>query len=240
MRTLKKIVKRAFHAAGLNISRVRNDKRPPTPLVYHGIELVFDVGASAGLYGRHARAEGYKGRIVSFEPLPDAYAKLTEIASADPLWTVHKRCAVGSEAGEAEINISGNSLSSSLLNMLQSHTSAEPGSSYIGKAKTDVIALDSVFDLYHVNGEKTHLKIDTQGYESKVLKGVERNLKNIFAVELEMSLVPLYEGQDLYMHFLHFFEENNFYLWSLEPVFANPETGQLLQFDAVFVRKQCN
>lgn len=237
MRSLKHMARRAFRVTGFDISRIRNDKKPPTPLVHHGIELVFDVGASAGLYGRHARAEGYKRRIVSFEPLPDAHAKLAELASTDPLWNVHKRCAVGSADGEAEINIAKNSLSSSLLNMLQAHTAAEPDSSYIGKAKTDVIALDSVFEQYRSNNEKTYLKIDTQGFESEVLKGVRRNLKNIFAVELELSIVPLYEGQSLYMHFFNSFDANEFYLWSLEPVFANPQTGQLLQFDAVFVRK---
>lgn len=237
MRTLKNIVKHAFQTVGLNISKVGNDKNPPTPLVHHGIELLFDVGASAGLYGRYARTRGYKGRIVSFEPLPEEHAKLLKLASSDPLWHVHDRCAVGSEAGKAEINISKNSLSSSLLNTSQTLTNAEPETSYIGKAKTDVIALDSVFDFYRTYNEKTYLKIDTQGFESEVLKGINQNLKNIFAIELELSIIQLYEGQELYKHFFQFFEANDFYLWSLEPIFANVQTGQLLQFDAVFIRK---
>ncbi|MFX8373787.1 FkbM family methyltransferase, partial [Acinetobacter baumannii] len=92
-------------------------------------------------------------------------------------------------ASEVDINISGNSYSSSILPMLPAHLSAAPESLYIGKAKTKVITLDSVFDEYRVNKEKVFLKIDTQGFEAEVLSGLSRNLRNITAVQLEMSIV---------------------------------------------------
>lgn len=76
-----------------------------------------------------------------------------------------------------------------------------------------------------------------QGFESKVLKGLTLNLKNVFGVEIEMSVVPLYDNQELYNYFFSFFEQNGFALWSLVPIFRKDDTGELLQFDAVFVRK---
>jgi FkbM family methyltransferase len=239
MRIVKKIVKNIFRSAGLNVSQIVGPppSPPPSPLVHYKIELLLDVGANIGQFAMHARAEGYKGRIVSFEPVPDAYETLLLKSQSDPLWTVHKRCAVGSKPGEAEINISGNSQSSSLLPMLQAHLSAAPDSVYIGKAKTEVITLDSVFESYRTHNEKTLLKIDAQGFETEVLNGLSKNFQHIFAVQIELATVPLYGSQDLYQHFFTFFEESGFFLWSLIPVFGDASTGQLLEFDAVFVRK---
>ena len=234
MKIIKKIAKKIFNKVGLNVSHY---KKYPELLLHHKIELLFDVGANFGQYAMHTRESGYKGKIISFEPLPDAYEKILKNSKNDPLWTIHKRCALGSGISEMEINISQNSQSSSILSMLHSHSSAAPESSYIGKTKTDVITLDSIFDSYQKNDEKIFLKIDVQGFESEVLKGLSLNLKNIFAVEIELSVVPLYEKQELCNYFFSFFEKNGFTLWSLAPFFQSDETGELLQFDAVFVKK---
>ena len=234
MKIIKKITKKIFNKVGLNVSQY---KKYPSFCYNHKIELLFDVGANFGQYAMHTRESGYKGKIISFEPLPDAYEKILKNSKNDPLWTVHKRCALGSVISEMEINISQNSQSSSILPMNHLHSSAEPKSSYIGKTMTDVITLDSIFSSYRKNDEKVFLKIDVQGFESEVLKGLALNLKNFFAVEIELSVVPLYEKQELCNYFFYFFEKNGFTLWSLVPIFQSDETGELLQFDAVFVRK---
>jgi FkbM family methyltransferase len=233
MRFLDKLVKNSLKGVGIHVSRI---VKQPTPLAYHGIELLLDVGANIGQYAMSTRLEGYRGTIVSFEPLPDAYETLTDNSRKDTLWTVHPRCAVGSKPGVAEINISKDSYASSLLPILQTHIAAAPNSVFIGKAKTDVITLDSVFDSYRKNAEKTFLKIDTQGFEAEVLEGLSKNIQNIFSVQLELSIVPLYDNQALYPYVFTFFEQHGFLLWSLIPGTANTSTGQLLQFDAVFDR----
>ena len=230
----KSLVKRSFHALGLELKR----RPPPTPLpvVHHGIDLVFDVGANAGEYALLTRQDGYKGRIVSFEPLPEAHRQLEEAAQADSLWTIHPRCALGAAPGTTRINIARNSVSSSIMPMLEAHASAEPNSVYVGSAETSVVTLDSLFDQYCRAGDKVFLKIDTQGYEAEVLRGCTQALPRIHGVQLELSTVPLYQGQELYRYFFDLFESQGFALWSIEPEFANRQTGQQLQFNAVFVR----
>lgn len=234
MELLDHIIKRSFAAFGINISRLAPPM--PSPLVQHKIDLVFDVGANVGQFALLARKEGFRGRMVSFEPLPDAHGVLQKKAARDPLWTIHPRCAVGSAEGVTRINVSQNSFSSSLLPMLDAHSSAAPESIYIDQVETGVITLDSVFDSYCQGGDRVFLKIDTQGFEAEVLKGVSSRLSRVTGVQLELSLVPLYEGQELYRHFLDFFEEKGFVLWSLMPGFVDRNTGRLLQFDAVFIR----
>ncbi len=222
---------------GLRLDALPGRRRtPPNVLVQHRIDLLFDVGANAGQYAMRARHLGFTGRIVSFEPLPEAHARLVHNARADAKWIVHERVALGAAPGDARINVSANSVSSSILPMLDAHAAAAPRSAYVGTATTPVQPLDALYDRYRGAGERAFLKVDTQGFESEVLKGAERSLATLVGVEIELSLVPLYEGQDLYRHFLDFFEGRGFALWDVAPVFRDGRSGRLLQVDAVFVR----
>lgn len=50
------------------------------------IDLVLDVGANRGQFATALRDElGYRGRIVSFEPLKDVFPLLQQAAAQDPL-----------------------------------------------------------------------------------------------------------------------------------------------------------
>lgn len=241
MNPLKKLIKQVLSACGFKIYKVRKKftrLQPPNPLVYHQVDLLLDVGANIGQYVIDNRQQGYLGQVVSFEPLPDAYETLLENADEDSQWIIHERCAVGSESGQTQINISKNSFSSSLLPMLNTHSDSAPESVYIGTASTPVIALDSIYERYAKGKKKVFLKIDTQGFEAHVLSGALQSLRSIFAVQLELSLVPLYANQELYPYFLKFFEEHGFYLWQIIPGFIDNESGQSLQFDAIFLRKE--
>src|SRR4051794_15879966 len=71
----------------------------------HNVDLVIDVGANVGQYATRLRQAGYSGRIVSFEPLPDAFADLARAAADDPLWDV-RNAALGSCEDEIEFHIS--------------------------------------------------------------------------------------------------------------------------------------
>src|SRR2546423_8564507 len=52
-----------------------------------GIDLVIDVGANQGQFARTMRDQlSYRGRIVSFEPLTNAFAALRRAAAGDPSW----------------------------------------------------------------------------------------------------------------------------------------------------------
>ena len=53
---------------------------------------------------------------------------------------------------------------------------------------------------------------------------------------MEVSLVPLYEGETLLSEMIKFMYEKGFVLMSMEPTYGNSETGQLLQTDCVFFR----
>lgn len=202
---------------------------------HFGVDLVLDVGADTGEYVQAIRRHGYAGRVVSFEPLSSAFTELCENATGDPRWeTVN--VALGDCESRATIHVAGNSHSSSLRPMLGTHLEAAPRSAYVGAEEVHVRRLDAVFDEYGRDARRVYLKVDTQGWEREVLAGGERALKQIVGLQLEMSLVPLYEGQVLFADLLEFATRRGFTLMSLEPGFADERTGQLLQVDGVFFR----
>lgn len=205
-------------------------------LARHEVDLVLDVGANDGGYAGSLRQGGYTGSIVSFEPLSDAHAALQRAAQGDGQWQVVPRCALGSQPGELQINIAGNSKSSSLLPMMQSHVEAAPHSAVIATEAVPVHRLDDLALPSLAAAQRPFLKIDTQGYELPVLQGAQRTLERCIGVQAELSLLPLYEGQALYRDIIGWLEARGFALWSLIPGFSDPVSGRQLQMDGVFFR----
>jgi FkbM family methyltransferase len=202
----------------------------------HNVNLVFDVGANIGQCGRSLREAGYRGRIVSFEPLSAAWEQLAAASRKDSLWEVAPRAAIGSEDGEIDLHVAGNSVSSSALEMLSIHENTAPESRYVGSEKAPLRRLDSVGLEYLRPDSVPILKIDTQGYEDRVLRGASGMMDRIVGLQVELSLVPLYEGQLLFENMLEQVKSAGFDLWGLWPEFTDPRSGRLLQVDATFFR----
>ncbi len=200
-----------------------------------GINVVFDIGANVGGFGKELRELGYAGRIVSFEPLTSAYAELENASRGDARWTT-QHCAIGGIDGTSEINVASNGQSSSLLAMLPRHLESAPYSSYTGQLKITVARLDTVTPGIVGATDVLYVKSDTQGFESEVVKGGEETFRRAAGVQMELSLVPLYSGEVLFADMIHELDERGFQLMSLEPAFADPDTGQLLQVDGIFYR----
>lgn len=200
----------------------------------YGINLVFDVGANVGQYGKRLRQCGYKGRIISFEPLSSAFRVLSRSTSNDPLWECYQ-LALGDTEGALNINIAKNSISSSFLPMLDRHIKAAPNSVFIGQETVSVKCLDSIANTLISPTDRPMLKMDVQGYEMKVLIGAKNTLHQFYIIETEISLVPLYEGQPSLLDMVKYLEEQSFVLASIHNGFTD-EKGHALQVDALFVR----
>lgn len=206
-------------------------------LQQNSTDVILDVGANAGQYGRRLRKLGFKKRIVSFEPLSEPFSRLAAEASGDPLWDCQK-LALGDTEGTASINIAGNSAeSSSVLPMLQRHQDAYPPANYVGKEEVSVRRLDTVaVDLLRP-ADRVFLKVDVQGFEKQVLIGGDSTVKNhCVGLQLELSFLPLYEGAMLIPEALELVYSMGFTLTGLLPCFIDPRNGQMLQADGIFFR----
>jgi FkbM family methyltransferase len=237
---LKEFAKQGLRKIGLDVHRHLPRSSPPAQLVaslrQFDIDLVLDVGANKGQFASEIRQCGYTGRIVSFEPLSQAHGELLQSCEEDHLWDAYPRCALGGHDGEVEINISGNSESSSILPMLESHLSAVPESAYEGKEIVPIKTLDTVAGQYLKDARAPFLKIDTQGFEWQVFDGARDTLPQIKGILVELSLVPLYEGQHLWREVIDRLEAEGFTLWAFQTGFSDQSQGRTLQVDGIFYR----
>jgi FkbM family methyltransferase len=207
-------------------------------LEYYNIDLVFDIGANKGQYATGIIDAGYNKKIVSFEPLTSAHSIIEKESKKYSSWTVAPRCAIGSKKEEIRINISANSVSSTLLNMLDSHYKGAPDSKIIGHEKVNVYPLDEIGEEYSKAAKNIFLKIDVQGFEQEVLKGAQKMIDRARGIEMEISLIPLYENQNwLLIQVLEYMDQKGFQLKSIVPAFTDNKTGEVLQCNGIFFKK---
>jgi FkbM family methyltransferase len=203
---------------------------------HNGINVVLDVGANVGQYATELRRSGYTGKIISFEPLADAFATLKEASRRGRNWEVFN-IAIGAQDGESCINVAKNSYSSSLLPMLPKHVEHAPESRYKSTQSVTVRRLDTALENVVRNTDRLLLKMDTQGFEREVLRGAFCLLPQVWLVECELSLAPLYDGQALFLEMVNLLHENG-----LKPVYFCPgfseQTGYCLQVDGWFAKVQ--
>jgi FkbM family methyltransferase len=200
------------------------------------ISVVLDVGANRGQYGAMLREWGYRGRIVSFEPQALAHAALARRAAAHPGWRVAPRMALGARDGEVEIEVSAESDMSSILPQSALLREVSPSSAVLRKEAVPLRRLDEVVGPDLTSADRVFLKIDTQGYEPQVLDGAGLLLERLSGIQLEMSLVPLYEGERDFRAQFDELVAAGFEPYLLLPGYFERKLARQLQVDGVFMR----
>ena len=231
-------INRLFSSLGLSVRRRHSFREPALHLARKceefGISTILDIGANVGQFGRRVRDAGYRGQLVSFEPLDMAHSSLTSAAGGDRSWTVMPPMALGSTAGKAKINVSSNLSSSSLLAVDQRSIDAFPRSAFVRTEDIDIRRLDTVTS--PLWSQPYALKIDTQGFEIEVLSGAENILPQVKLVLIEMSLCPLYEGAPLLAEVYSWLEQRGFRCIGLTEGFVDLDRQEMLQVDGLFTR----
>ena len=208
-------------------------------LIFFKINYIIDIGANTGQFCEGVYTNGYNGDIISFEPLSSAYKDLVINSREFPNWEVYKRCAIGNINGKIKINISQNSVSSSILTVSDKHLNASKSSKYIGFEDTEIYKLDTVFsNINKIVSKNIFLKIDTQGYEWDVLLGADLVLKQTSVILCELSYDNLYDGQKQWMEIVIKLKSLGFELWAIQYGLTDPISGRSLQSDAIFYKKQ--
>ncbi len=198
-----------------------------------GVTVVLDVGGNIGTYGRRIRESGYTGRIVSFEPIADAYAQLAAAAGPDPDWEA-RRIALGARDGGDSIVVAADSRYSSLLPMASRYV--HDAVAAVASEEIQIQRLDSVAPGFLDADDRIFVKLDVQGFELEVLRGANRTLGQVVAIEAELSTRMVYVGQPLLHEVVAYLYDRGFEIVSLEPVAFDRGTGYLRQVDALLTR----
>ncbi len=229
------VVRNIARRAGYDIRRAGDHiyKRPIDFINSRNIDLVLDVGANIGQYGASLRKGGYAGTIVSFEPMLAAYQELAARSKDDNRWIIFNM-AIGAKDGTASINVSKSSDFSSILKQTAEATRFDPNAEAVGSEAVTVAKLDNIFHTLPPSNA-AFLKIDTQGYEQQVLFGASKCLPAFLGVQMEMSLIHLYEGTWQFHEAVKYMSDIGFEISNIIPVnYDHEDTASLVEIDCVF------
>lgn len=201
------------------------------------INCVIDVGANRGQYGDFLRQIGYKGRIVSFEPVSTMFKSVTEHSKNDHAWHIHN-LALGAADQTLNINVMKHDDFSSLLPMSSYGSKQFEKETVVTRTEmVRVVRLDSMMDeiIEGLENPRIYLKIDTQGFDLQVLEGASDCLPLILGLQSEIALHQLYAGMPDYLTSLAKFNASGFSITSLVPV-CRDESLRVIEFDCLMVR----
>ncbi len=232
-RTPKYLVRQILRRSGFDLVRFRGEFESLQAALFleQNVSLMIDVGANEGQYAQRMRQLGYTHDIVAFEPIASVYAALHRNFRGDSKFRA-MQCAIGDFDGMIALHVSANTMSSSILPMSSLHEGADPRSGYIHQDMVTVARLDSL----GWPNVPTWLKVDVQGSEMSVLEGALGLLNQVRVVQLELSLVPLYEGSALIEDVLIWARARRFEPVFIEYGFRDPRDGRMLQAEGLFVR----
>lgn len=247
----KRVMKKALERSGYELLGTKNS----TTLAGHlrqvfdllGINCVFDVGANEGQYGRFLRGLGYRGSIISFEPVEAAYSVLQRNTINDGNWTA-VNLALGSKNVVGSLNVTNGSDLSSFLTLsdyglktlFQYQNDNRPITETKSTKTVELRRLDCVCEdlIKGIVNPRVFLKMDTQGYDLEVMKGAKHCLDKVLGLQSEVSVLPLYQNMPNYLESLRFFTESGYALTGLYTVIREPETFKIVEYDCVMVRDQ--
>jgi len=169
------------------------------PTIEHGPALagiepvtVIDVGANKGQFSSFARARWPQAKLFAFEPMPAAARRYRGILGRRSRLF---GCALGAEDGKLDLHVASRADSSSLLS-LGEEQKAIFEMREVGTMPVEVRRLDDV--LRGLVDPPALLKIDVQGYEYEVLRGLGSLAASVEWIYVETSFVELYKGQRLH------------------------------------------
>ena len=233
---MKSLLKRVLSSFGLNFRRYDPTHDFAALLKLYRVEAVFDIGANNGVSGRYFRNMGFKGKIISFEPVPELYELLVKEAIGDSNWA-HENVALADAQGEQEINVSGGQgVASSFLKKTGASWKSSPELEYIRRERVRMTTVDSMAKEYYPEGDRLFLKLDVQGYERKVLEGARHTIPRVVGVRVELSVSQCYENEALMVEIIDCLYGLGFRLCAIDEGWSDRRTREVFQMDAIFFR----
>ncbi len=202
----------------------------------HGITLALDVGANTGRFAENL-SFFFNGTIFSFEPVAATFAQLILNSQASRNWHCYP-FALGSADAEANIYVAKNSLFNSLHHHNQGAVEIfGQQSAGLTAEKIEVKRFDTFVETQKLRlaHQKIFLKMDTQGHDLEVFKGMGDYLNRVFLIQTELSLIPLYDNTPHWTEAISTIEKAGFRVVAMFPV--NKLGDQVIEYDCIFERE---
>jgi FkbM family methyltransferase len=145
----------------------RSEREILSRLVKPGMTVV-DVGANVGLYTLYmADLVGRAGRVIAFEPDPDLASLLVDNCEANGIQNVQAhRAALGTKPERMILHRMS-------INSGDNHLGSHARTAFLRPVEVEVVSFDSLLP----GVRPDFIKVDVQGWELNVLRGMERTLR---------------------------------------------------------------
>jgi FkbM family methyltransferase len=202
------------------------------------INCVIDVGANQGQYGLSLRGIGYSGQIVSFEPVKSNLDVLRVTAARHEPWKVVPY-ALGTISGTAEINVTENTVFSSLLEPDDTSRRRFPSNRVERRETIEIRRLDQVLSDYiaDIANPNLYLKLDTQGFDLEVFRGAESILPSVLALQTELSFRNIYHSMHDFTESITEFRSQGFEVVDFLPGVRDIDRLSAIEMDCIMVRR---
>ncbi len=210
-------------------------------LSHFRVDCVFDVGANRGQYRDVLRKRiGYKGLIISYEPLPAGIGEMQKkkAAESDDIWFIEP-IALDEVAGEVEFNeMSSDQFSSFHIPSHEEISKFSQQNVVKNRLKIHSGTLADQLSKYHgiLKFDRPFLKMDTQGHELSVFKGAGDRYKEFVGLQSELSMRKLYNDSLDYYEVINFYKSRGFELTALVPN-NQGHFPDLVELDCIMYRK---
>lgn len=203
----------------------------------HNIDLVLDVGANMGQFGLDLRTAGYAGQIISFEPIHACCEHLRSIA--DDKWHI-ENYALGDAKTTDTINISSKSVFSSILDTNEfGRSNFSDSIQVVDKQTISIKRLDDVINglVNEADKKNIFLKLDTQGYDDRVMQGAVNTLAQVSILQTEVSCKAIYKETPPFHETLKKLTDNGFNITGIFPLSRDKNSMELLEFDCILIKR---
>ncbi|GIW68009.1 MAG: hypothetical protein KatS3mg096_877 [Candidatus Parcubacteria bacterium] len=172
-------------------------------------DIIYDIGANRGFYTKKFLLKATAGKVFAFEPVPECNVVISDLLPLYKNLVVYP-FALSSNNGEFPMSIGNDKLNAT------SKLKTERGENDI---LVTVKTLDNV-----IQENKTVpnvIKIDVEGYELEVLKGMKATLKNekvmVVAIEVHFKLLENNGQKDAPHQIVNTLTQNNFKVKWIDP-----------------------
>jgi FkbM family methyltransferase len=196
------------------------------------IRTMVDVGANEGQTARDWIEHFPNAAVWAFEPHAASFARLSQLSAASTRIKAFQ-LALSDATGAGELHTNQHSTLGSLLPIRDSFPYGKPtGSEPITTERLDNFVAQNAVGTIDV------LKLDTQGFELRVLRGAGSLLERggVRALLVEVNFEPIYEGQAAAADILTLLDDAGFRLVCFYGMAATAE-GLASWTDALFVHR---
>ena len=198
-------------------------------------EKIIDVGFNKGQFSSLVLLFKKKASIYAFDPnLGETILIANKLEKFYPQRFVFFNFALGDVIESKRLNLAVSSDNNSFLKPTYENENLYSKAMLTGiKNKVLIKTLSSVN--FKLDSSNNLLKIDVQGYELKVLKGISKKLfKKIKWIYIEVSEIKMYKGQGSFKLIDDFLRENGFFLEKKFNIVRNSQNKKIIYCDSLY------